>query len=447
MTQEEMQNLARQAVETALAGGADTAETSVVESTEFEVTVRKGDIETLTESVSSRIAITLSVDRRKASATSSDLSADSIKGLIAEAVELAGVMDSDEFFGLPEADELGRAEGDLLMFDEETVSVPTDEKIRIAHELEDTLCKLDERIISDGASFSSGILSIAFANSLGFSDGYDRTFNSTVVSCAAEDKPAKGENTGKKQSSWWYSNSYSFHGLDPVEEVASKAVSRTLDKLGAVKPRTCEVPVVFDTITAREFLASIAAAAGGGNIYKKASFLVDRKGVAVGSPLVSIIDDPLLPGKPGTRPFDSEGVRSRSNVIVEKGILESYLLNSYQARKLKSATTGSAGGSSNFYMIPGSSTPEEIIGSIDEGLYLTSLSGPGANWTTGDFSQGGQGIWIEKGILSYPVNEFTIAGTFEQMLKGIIMIGSDLEWRSSIASPTFKIKRMTISGT
>lgn len=444
---DEMKSMAERAVRESLSRGAETSEVTIIENNEFGTSVRKGIIETLSESVSSLLSITLSLDKRKASVTSSDLSEGMVSQLITEAIELAGVMDRDVHFDLPAVEELGAAGQGLEVYDADTVAVPTKDKIDTAAKLEKKACSMDSRIISDGGSFSNGLHRIAFANSLGFCEGYSSTFAAIGVSCAAEDSPGKGRNIGKKQSSFWYSAAASLRALESVDEIASKAVSRTLRKLGAVKPRTCEIPAIFDAVTARSFLGSVAAASEGGNIYRKASFLVDRIGDMVGSANVTILDDALLRGKLGSRPFDEEGVRSRCNVVFEKGMLKNYLMNSYQARKLGLETTGSAGGFSNFYMQPGTCTEEEMISSIGEGLYLTSLSGPGANWTTGDFSQGAQGIWIERGELSHPVDEFTIAGTFPQMLMGIVMVGREIDWNRPVASPAFKIDGMTISGT
>ncbi len=447
MTHDQMKQLAAGTVATALSEGAGTAEVDVAENDRFSVTVRNGRIESLIESGSGRIGISVSVDGRKSSATSSDLSAGSIKKMIHEAVELAAFMDRDEYFGLPDKEELGAAGGPLDIYDEESCAVPADRKIGLALELEKTACRLDGRIISDGASFSSGRYSVAFANSVGFCDAYSQTYNSMDISCAAADTPSHGRNTGKKQSSYWFSTSCRISGLEPLDSVASKAVERTISKLGAVKPKTCEVPVIFDETAARRFLSSIASAVNGGNIYRRASFLADRLGDRVSSPLVTLIDDPFLPGALGSRPFDSEGVRPRKNTVIENGTLKNYLLDSYQARKLSMATTGSAGGISNFYMVPGDSSLEDIIASVDDGLFLTELSGPGANWSNGDFSQGGQGIWITGGKFARPVNEFTIAGSFNQILSGIVSVADRFEWKSPIASPAFKIDRMTISGT
>jgi PmbA protein len=447
VTEDEMKRFAERTVREALAAGAETAEVTVLERMEFTAEVRKGSIEKLIESVSNTIDIALSVDRRKALVSSSDLSAESVTSLITEGVELAKVMDRDEYFALPEPAELGAAPPDLGIFDEESHALPTERKIALALELERHALAMDRRIIPDGSSFSNGARTISFANSLGFCEAYRRTSNSLVLSCAVEDTPANGENIGKRQSSYWYSTAIRARDLDPVAEIATKAVSRTLRKIGARKPKTSEVPVVFDPETTRDLLDSIASAASGRHIYRKSSFLVDRLGSRIGSPLVTIVDDALMPGRLGSRPFDLEGVRSRRTVAVEQGLLRSYLLSSYQARKLGLATTGNAGGISNFHLLAGSSTPAEILASVSQGLYLTALSGPGANWMTGDFSQGAQGFWIEAGELAYPVDEFTIASSFPAMLSGVVMVGNDVDWRSSIAAPTIKVERMTLSGT
>ena len=447
MTADEMKRFAERTVRSARASGAETAEVTVLERMEFAAEVRKGAIEKLIESVSSTIDIQLSVDRRKALVSSTDLSEESIAALITEGVELAKVMDRDEYFALPDDAELGAAGGDLGIFDADAHAIPAEKKIALAFELERNALRIDRRIIPDGSSFSNSARTISFANSLGFCDAYRRTSHTLALSCAVEDRPALGENIGKRQSSYWYSTAIRARDLEPVDEIASKAVSRTLRKIGARKPKTCEVPVVFDPEATRDLLESIANAASGGNIYRKSSFLVDRAGTQVGSPLVTIIDDALMPGRLGSRPFDYEGVRARRNVVFEKGLLKSYLLSSYQARKLGLKTTGNAGGISNLYIEPGPSAPREILASIDQGLYLMTLSGPGANWMTGDFSQGAQGFWIENGELSHPVDEFTLASSFPAMLSRVVMVGDDIDWRSPIAAPTIKIERMTLSGT
>jgi len=447
MNLDEMKNLAESTVREARSLGADTAEVTVSDTREIEASARMNRVETLNDSSSSRITITLSVDHRKATVTSSELLLEGIRTLLTEALELCHFMNKDEFFGLPDTGELGYEESDLDIFDTAVAGMSTDRMIESALELERTACSLDGRIITDNASVSNGVYRQAFSNSLGFCEAFAKTICSIGISCAAEEESRRGKNIGKKQSSYWFSMATSLKGLESIEQVARTAVDRTIRKLGAVKPKTCEVPVVFDPVTARAFISRLATAVNGGQIFRKASFLVDMKGKRIGSEHVNIQDDPLLLGRPGTRPFDLEGVRARGKVVAEKGILVNYLMDSYQARKLSERTTGNAGGATNFYLAPGRSKPDSLIESIDEGLYLTSLIGPGANTATGDFSQGGQGLWIEKGRLSHPVDEFTVTGTFQKMLNDIAMVADDIDWNQRIASPSFKVARMTISGT
>jgi PmbA protein len=442
-----MKHLAESTVKEARSLGADTAEVAVFDSREIEVGARKNKVETLNDSSSSRILATVSVDRRKATVTSNEMEPGDIRKLLAEAVELCHLMNEDEFFGLPESAELGYPQENLVIFDEAVAGMQTDSMIESALELERRACALDGRIITDNASVSNGVYREAFSNSLGFCEAFSRTICSIGISCAAKEESRRGENLGKKQSSYWFSAATALKDLESIEQVAGKAVDRTIRKLGAVKPKTCTVPVIFDPVTARGFLSHIAKAVNGGHIFRKASFLVDMKGERIGAEHVNIIDDPLLPGRLGTRPFDLEGVRARRNVVVERGSLVNYLMDSYQARKLGDRTTGNAGGASNFYLAPGTSKPESLVESIEEGLYLTTLIGPGANTATGDFSQGGQGIWIEKGRLSYPVDEFTVAGTFQKILQDITMVADDIDWSRRNASPSFKVVGMTISGT
>lgn len=447
MNQDEMKKLAEWAIRSALSQGAETVEVALTGARNIEVNARKSAVENLNDSSSSSIAINLSIDGRKAKVTSSELVEESIARLIGDGIEIARLMGKDEFFGLPDEKELGVTDSELGIFSQEVMDVEADRMIETALRLEKIACGMDSRIISDRAWASSTVEQFVFANSLGFCEHFGKTYSSIGISCAAEEEARRGENIGKKQSSYWYSQSVSPSGLESVEDVARKAVGRTLRKLGAVRPRTCEVPVVFDPVTARALLSHLAVAVNGGKIYNKTSFLVGKKGDEIGSAHVTIYDDPLLVGRIGSRPFDGEGVRSRKNTVIDRGRLSTYLMNSYQARKLGERTTGNAGGTSNFYLKPGSLTPQELISSVDAGLYLTYLIGPGVNTVTGDFSQGAHGVWIEKGELAYPVDEFTVTGIFQEMLLGISAVASDIDWNSSIAAPTIKIENLTVSGT
>lgn len=254
---------------------------------------------------------------------------------------------------------------------------------------------------------------------------------------------------------YWFSSARSYDRLETPTEIGRKAADRALRRLGARKVATQKVPVIFEPRTAQSLLDNIFDAVDGNAIYRKSSFLTDQLGQRIASGNVTLIDDGTIPGLFGSFPFDDEGVPSRRTVVIEKGILKSYLLNSYTARRLGMKTTGNASrgvtgnagvGHGNLYLEKGDRSPEEIIRSLRSGFYVTELIGMGVNIVTGDYSRGAAGLWIENGELTYPVSEVTIAGTLQQMLMDLEAVGSDLEFRGSIASPTVMIREMTISG-
>jgi PmbA protein len=238
--------------------------------------------------------------------------------------------------------------------------------------------------------------------------------------------------------------------------VGRKAAQRALRKLGARKVSTCQAPVVFDPETARSLLGHVFEAVRGDAIYRSASFLTGKLQHQVANNNVTILDDGLRPGGFGSRPFDGEGIPSTITPVIEKGVLQNYLLNCYTARKLHLQTTGNASrgiagppgvGPKNFYMVAGTNSPEEILRSVKHGFYVTELIGFGVNTVTGDYSRGAAGMWIEEGELAYPVEEVTIAGNLSEMLNHIDVVGSDLEFRSAFASPTLLISGLTVAGT
>ncbi|MGH9668104.1 MAG: TldD/PmbA family protein, partial [Bryobacteraceae bacterium] len=254
---------------------------------------------------------------------------------------------------------------------------------------------------------------------------------------------------------WWYSSARSSAALEPAAEVGRIAAARVLRRLAPRKVETRKAPVVFEPRTARSLLGNLFEAVCGDAVYRKASFLAGKLGERVASENLTVIDDGALPGLFGTSPFDGEGVVSRRTVVIERGVLKSYLLNTYTARKLGLKTTGNASrgltgnagiGHGNFYLERGPHSPEEILRSVHTGFYVTELIGSGVNVVTGDYSLGATGLWIENGELAYPVSEVTIAGTLQQMLMDAAMIGSDLDFRGSVAAPTLLIREMTVSG-
>jgi PmbA protein len=287
-----------------------------------------------------------------------------------------------------------------------------------------------------------------FANSRGFAGEYRATY------CSLSAIPVAREGDSMERD-YWYTMARGFAALEAPEEVGRTAARRALRRLHAVKVDTQKVPVVFEPRTARTLLDNLFEAVHGMSIYRQESFLAGKLGEKVASGNVTVVDDGTLPGLFGTSPFDDEGVPSRRTVIIERGVLKNYLLNTYAARKLGMKTTGSASrgltgnagiGHGNFYLEQGVQTPEQIIAQIPNGFYVTELMGFGVNIVTGDYSRGAAGLWIRNGELAFAVSEVTIAGNLKDMLLGMEVVGSDLEFRGSVAAPTLKIGEMTVGG-
>lgn len=287
-----------------------------------------------------------------------------------------------------------------------------------------------------------------FANSRKFAAEYRSSY------CSLSTSPVAREGESMERD-YWYTMARGFSGLEAPEHVGRMAAQRALRRLNAVKVDTQKVPVVFEPRTARSLLDNIFEAVHGMSIYRQESFLAGKLGEKVASDDVTVVDDATLPGLFGTSPFDDEGVASRRTVVIERGVLKSYLMNTYAARKLGLKTTGNASrgltgnagiGHGNFFLEPGVQTPEQIIAGIPNGFYVTELMGFGVNVVTGDYSRGAAGLWIRNGELAFAVSEVTIAGNLNDMLKGIAAIGSDLEFRGSVAAPTIKMGEMTVGG-
>jgi PmbA protein len=441
--------LAEDLVRRARAEGATDADALVVSGAEFSVTVRKGEVEQLTDAGSKALGLRVFVGKRTATSYSSDFSAGALTRLVAEAVAMARVTGEDAAAGLPDETEAFDA-ADLGLHDPSPAALPTAERIEHARRAEAAALAVSPEITnSEGASFGSGEDEIALANSRGFGGSYRASSVSMSV-------VPVGERDGQKERDWWYSSGRGLGELLAPEEVGRIAGERTLRRLGARKVKTAEVPVVFDPETAADLLGHVFGALSGYAVFRGATFLKDRVGETVASPLLTIIDEGRKPRGLGSRPFDGEGLLTRRNVPLENGVLRHFLCDAYSARKIGARPTGSARrgvgggpsvGASNLCFAAGETPPGDIVAGVDHGLYVTDLIGFGVNLVTGDYSQGASGLWIEKGQLAFPVHEVTIAGNLKQMLLDVDAVGTDLEWRGSSASPTLRVKKMMLSGS
>ncbi len=446
--------LATVVVDKALRAGASDAEVTIREGDEFSTTVRMGEVETLKESGSRGVGLRVLVEAengyRVASTSSSDLTPEGIEHLVRGAVQLAQVTSVDPFAGLAEPGEFGQLDGDLGLFHEDVYSLPTEERIAWAKRAEAAAMAVDTRLVnSDGASFDAATGRKIFANSRGFVGQYRSSYCSIAVSPIAQG--AQGE----MQRDYWWSQGRAFRDLDQPEEVGREAARRTLRMLDARRVPTQQAPVVFAPEVARGLVGAVFDAASGDAIYRQASIFAGKLGEAVAAESVTVVDDGTIAGGFGTSPFDAEGLPSRRTVIVEKGVLRNYILNTYTGRKLSMKSTGNAGrglagnpyvDAGNLFLEAGTQPADEILRGVQQGLYVTRLMGQGVNLVTGDYSRGAAGLWIENGALAYPVHEITIAGNLKDMLRNISAVGSDLVFRGATAAPTLRVDGMTIAG-
>ena len=452
-TSSDLKQLAFDVVAKARRAGATDAEAVVYEGEEFGALVRLGQVETLKESGSRAVGLRVFIGQRTASTSSSDFSAESIERLVSGAVTLAKITSEDPFAGLPDADAFGQIESDQHLYFDDVSAQPPAERIEVARRCEAAAMAFDTRIQnSGGGDFDTSISHKILVNSRGFVGEYRKSYCGFSASPIAHDE--KG-----MQRDYWYSNSRTVSKLESPEDIGQEAARRTLKRLGARQVKTQSAPVVFSPEIAKSIMGSIFSAAEGDAIYRHASFFADKLGEQVAGENITVVDDGTMVfdeiGGFGTSPFDGEGLPTRRKVIVERGILKNYVMNTYTARKLGMASTGNASrglagnpgiGPGNFYLEAGTLTPEEIIADVRQGLYVTETMGFGVNLVTGDYSQGASGMWIENGEIAYPVEEITIAGNLKEMYKNVVAIGNDLVFRGASAAPTIRVEGMMVAG-
>ncbi len=441
--------LAKKLVQRALKRGAAEAEAFLQVGRQADVRVRDGEIEDLTQATSKGVGLRVFVKRRLGFAWTSDFDPSTLDSFVDRAIALAEASAPNPLNGLPDEPDFGKWPDVGPLFDDAVASLPPEWKINASLEMEKVVRAFDPRIKTiESVGAGESVSEVYLASSAGVHGSYRGT---TVYLYAA---PVATDGS-QLQTSYWYDAKRFLGDLWAPEAVAKEAARRAVRLLGATKVKSQKVPVVFDPTMAASFVGTIAAAANGDSVYKKSSFLAAKKGKAIAPATVSIVDDGLLPKGIGTSPFDGEGVATRKTAIVEKGVLRSFLYDAFTARKAKTKTTGNASrgyrslpaiGTNNLYLEPGTRSPEEIIREVGTGFYVTAMLGHGANLVTGEYSRGANGLWIENGELTRPVQEVTVAGNLTDMLQDIDAIGRDLEFHGSTGAPTIRFKELTVSG-
>src|SRR3979411_36821 len=446
----DLREVAQDIVPRAMADGSTSAECGVREGDEFSTLVRLGQVETLKESGSRSIGVRVFFGQRAASTYSSDFSREGLDRMVKSALELSRITSEDPFGGIPEPSQLGSLSGDLALYHEDVYSLPGADRINYARRAEKAALDFDPRIKnSEGGSFDAATGHKVLANSHGFVGEYRRSY------CSVAAVPIAQNQDGAMQRDYWYSVARTLTKLDSPEHVGKVAAERTLRRLGARKAKTAQVPIVFDPMVSTSILEHIFEGVNGDSVYRGASFLAGKLGQKIAGDNVNVIDDGTIPGGFGTSPFDGEGVPTRRTVVVENGVLKWSLLNTYTAKTLGLQTTGNASrglagtpgiGPGNYFLQPGTKTPQQIISEIKDGLYVTEFLGHGANLVTGDYSRGASGMWISGGELAYPVEEITVAGNLKEMFFSISEIANDLEFRGAVACSTIRIDGLTVGG-
>jgi len=428
--------------------GATEADAFLMENRAFSAQVRLGRVDTVKHAREQHLSLRVFSGKSAAAASTSDLSRASVERLVDEAVALAGITAPDALSGLPAAAELATVIPALDLDDPMGHDLAPEDKIELARRCEAAALAADPRITnSEGGDFADRRGTYAYAASHGFAGEYSTSSFSLSVSPVA----TQGESM---QRDGWYHVTRKRALLDEPEAIGKIAAQRALRRLGARQVKTCEVPIIFDPDMAASLVRHIAGAVSGPSLYRGASFLLGKIGQQIAAAGVTIVDDGTMPGALGSRPFDGEGLPVRHTVVVDKGVLSSYLLDTYSARKLGMTSThhgardgaGVTVSTTNLYLDRGSADPKDLIKSVKQGLYLTELIGFGVNGVTGDYSRGAVGLWIDNGELAYPVEEITIAGNLLDMFRAIEGVGNDLVFRDRTSAPTVLVGKMTVAG-
>jgi len=436
--EEQSNNSAELAIKTAKKLGADQAEVLLSIDSGLVVGVRKGDLETLEDHFDKSLAITVYRDFCKGTASTSDLSDKAIKEAVKNATDIAKFTAKDDFSGLPNEESIAWDYPNLNLY--YPWLIDAEQATDLALKCESAAFKYDKRIVnSEGTSVSSHESLHVYGNSYGFVGSYPYSSHSISCSVIGKDKQAM-------QRDYWYSVSRDASDLQNIKEIGKIASKRTIARLDARKIQTGKVPVLFSAETAVGLIGHFVMAIRGASLYRKASFLLDALDKKVFPDWMEIHEQPHIVGGIGSAPFDSEGVRTKSRRLVEDGVLLSYVLDSYSARKLSMQTTGNAGGVHNLIVSTGDLNFNSILKKMGKGLLVTELMGQGINFMTGDYSRGAAGFWVENGEIQFPVEEITIAGNLKEMFQQIVCVGNDVDNRFNTKTGSILIDQMTVAG-
>jgi PmbA protein len=435
---ESLKAVAAQAVALARRQGADQAEVGASYEEGLSVSVRMGELESVERQRDRGLAITVYRDKRKGSASTTDFSSASVEETVRKAMSIGSFTTADEYAGLADADLMASGEMSLELYCPWDVDV--DKATELALRGENAARSLDARIAnSEGASVSSGVGQRVYANSHGFVGSYPTSTHS--MSCSVLAKAADS-----LERDYWYTVSRHPDDLEAPEDVGKEAARRALQRLDARTLSTRKVPVIYPAELAKGLFGHLISAVRGTAQYRRASFLLDAVGKEILPPFLDIEEDPFIPRALASAPFDAEGVTTRRRQIIERGVLQGYVLSSYSARRLGLATTGNAGGVHNLIVKPTAGTLADLIKDCEQAFVVGELLGQGVNTVTGDYSRGAAGFWVERGQIVHPVHEVTIAGNLKDLFREIQAVGSDIDERGTVRCGAVRVDGLTLAG-
>lgn len=433
-----LKNVVQQLLDEAKLQGASAAEAAFSVDNGLSVSARLGEVETVEYHCDQGIGVTVYFGQKKGSASTNDISADSLKETVKAACSIARYASEDAYAGLPDPERLATEFPDLDL--NHPWALDASQAIDLAIECENAARTYDTAISnSEGASVNTHQGTRVFGNSLGFLQGYQASRHSLSCSVLA----GSGDSM---QRDYWYSVARNASALESARQVGEKAAQRTVARLDARSLSTRQCPVLFASEMASGLIGAMIGAISGGSLYRKSSFLLDTLDTQILPDFVRIHEQPFLKGALGSASYDAEGVATQARDIVSEGVLRSYILSTYSARKLGMQTTGNAGGVHNLTVEPGNNDFAGMLKLLDTGLLVTELMGQGVNRVTGDYSRGASGFWVENGVIQYPVQEITIASNLRIMLRNIVAIGNDVDLRGNIRVGSILLEQMAIAG-
>lgn len=437
MTKEEKYSLAKWAMNHALESGAQQASVSIANSQSSSVEVREEKIDKLEQAIQNNLSIRLYVDGKYSAHSTNRMKKEDLTRFIEEAIEGTRFLSEDEFRALPEPELYYKGSGkDLETLDHNFANIDPQEKIDLAFATEKEVLGTDERIISVTASYYDGLNERVMVTSNGFEGDTASSYYGINAQVSVKSDDARPE-------SYWGESAIFFDKLKK-DDLGKIALKRALDKIGQDKIESAKMPMLVENRQVGRIFGPLISALNGSAIQQKNSFLIDKLNEKVASEKLTISDDPFIKGGRGSRLFDNEGMATKKRSIFEKGVLKTYYIDTYYAKKLKIQPNG--GSTTNLVFETGNKNVEQLTESVKKGILVTGFNGGNCNETSGDFSYGIEGFLIENGKLTKPVSEMNITGNMKELWSNIGEIGNDVNSNSSWLTPSILFEDVDFSG-